>query len=231
MIPLRDVNPSRHTPWATYVLVAINVAVFVQQLNLQMTGGQQAMMAFINRVGLVPYLLLSPNSWGLTPLLPPMTVFSSMFVHAGLMHLLGNMLYLWIFADNVEDAMGSLRFLVFYLLCGVSAAATQVILLPDSTVPMVGASGAIAGVLGAYLILYPGAQVLTLIFLLFFVRLVYLPAVVLLGLWFLIQLLSAGSGGTAGVAWFAHIGGFVAGVLLISRFAVRDRRRMFAVTR
>jgi membrane associated rhomboid family serine protease len=139
------------------------------------------------------------------------------------------MLYLWVFGDNVEDAMGPFRFLAFYVLCGIGAAATQVALMPGSDVPMVGASGAIAGVLGAYVLLYPTAQVLTLVFLLIFIRIMYLPAVVLLGIWFLMQILSAGGGNGAGVAWWAHIGGFVVGFLLIKAFAVHARQPVIAV--
>ena len=160
----------------------------------------------------------------------PLTLFTSMFVHGDLFHLAGNMLYLWVFGDNVEDMMGPFRFLAFYVLCGLGAAATQVALMPGSEVPMVGASGAIAGVLGAYALLFPGAQVLTLVFLLIFIRIMYLPAFVLLGIWFLIQVLSAGGGSEAGVAWWAHIGGFVAGALLLRTFAVRRPHRVIRTT-
>ena len=159
------------------------------------------------------------------PIPAPLTLLTSMFVHGDLFHLGGNMLYLWVFADNVEDRLGSVRFLAFYLLCGLSAAGAQVALMPESTIPMVGASGAIAGVLGAYMLLYPTARVLTLVVLVIFIRIMYLPSVLLLGIWFLIQLWSAGSGGTVGVAWYAHVGGFVAGLVLVGVFAKRMRHR------
>jgi membrane associated rhomboid family serine protease len=135
------------------------------------------------------------------------------------------MLYLWVFGDNIEDSMGHLKYLVFYIACGLGAAVAQVAVAPASALPMVGASGAIAGVLGAYLVLYPTNQVLTLVFLVIFIRVMYLPAMVLLGLWFIIQIFSALNDGGAGVAWYAHIGGFLVGVLLVSIFASKDRGR------
>jgi membrane associated rhomboid family serine protease len=147
-----------------------------------------------------------------------------MFLHGGLMHLAGNMLYLWIFGNNIEDAMGRVRFLLFYVLCGIGAAAAQIIGSPDSTVPMVGASGAISGVLGAYLLLYPRAQVLILIFF-FFIRFMYIPAAIVLGFWFVMQLFSGATAGGAGsgVAWWAHVGGFVVGMMLVGLFKRRER--------
>lgn len=151
------------------------------------------------------------------------TVITAMFLHGGIMHLVGNMLYLWIFGDNVEDAMGRGPFLLFYLLCGAAAAAAQIAIDPSSTVPMIGASGAIAGVLAAYFVLFPQSRVLTLIPIFFFLRLVSVPAVFLLGFWFILQVVNgAGSlGATGGVAWFAHIGGFVAGAILVIVFRRR----------
>lgn len=152
-----------------------------------------------------------------------LTLFTSMFLHGGLVHLLGNMLYLWIFGDNVEDAMGHVKFLLFYFLCGVAAAFAQIAIDPGSAIPQIGASGAIAGVLAAYFMLFPYSRVLTLIPVFFFLRLVAVPAVFLLGFWFILQIISgAGSLGSAGgVAWFAHIGGFLAGGLFV--FAFRRR--------
>ncbi len=157
-----------------------------------------------------------------------LTLVTSMFMHGGILHILGNMLFLWIFGDNVEDAMGPMRFLVFYLVCGLAAAGAQIAIDPSSSVPMLGASGAIAGVLAAYFMLFPRARVLTLIPLFFFLRLVAVPAVFFLGFWFLLQVISgAGSiGSSGGVAFFAHIGGFVAGLLLVFPF----RRRSVPVT-
>ena len=153
-----------------------------------------------------------------------LTLLTSMFLHGGILHLLGNMLYLWIFGDNVEDAMGAIRFLAFYLLCGVVAAFAQIAIGPGSSIPMVGASGAIAGVLAAYFMLFPQSRVLTLIPLFFFLRLVAVPAVFLLGFWFLLQVIAgAGSFGSAGgVAFFAHIGGFIAGLFLVFPFRQRS---------
>jgi len=220
VIPLRDENPTRITPWVNYGLVAANVVVFLYQLQLLTAGGQgaQAYQAFVQIAGVRPAYLMSPAVWGEMAIPAPVTLLTSMFVHGGIWHLLGNMLYLWVFGDNIEDEMGHFRYLGFYLVCGLGAAFAQIIMSPWSEVPMVGASGAIAGILGAYLILHPRAQVLTLVFLFIFIRIMYLPAVILLGLWFLIQLLSA-TGGGPGVAWYAHIGGFLVGVLLVASFA------------
>jgi len=139
-----------------------------------------------------------------------------MFIHGGLLHVAGNMLYLWIFGDNIEDRLGHVRFAVFYVLTGLIASIAHVITVPDSTIPMIGASGAVAGILGAYFLLYPRAHVLTLIFFFFFVDIVRIPALIFLGLWFVFQILSSGAGG--GIAWYAHIGGFVGGVLLVKLF-------------
>ncbi|HJO05212.1 MAG TPA: rhomboid family intramembrane serine protease [Acidobacteriota bacterium] len=226
MIPLRDENPTHRTPWVTYLLFGANLAVFAFQLQVRVAGGDEAYVALVTRLGLIPAALTSPSQWIQMPIPAPLTLLTSMFVHGDLFHLGGNMLYLWVFADNVEDTLGSARFLAFYLLCGLSAAGAQVALVPQSDVPMVGASGAIAGVLGAYMLLYPAARVLTLVFLVIFIRVMYLPSVILLGFWFLIQIWSASGTGTAGVAWYAHIGGFVAGVLLVKAFANPTRRRL-----
>ena len=199
MIPLRDENPTRSTPFVNHGLVAINVAVFVYQTMLGSAGATQ----FIHATAVTPELLLSPSSWGQMTIPAPLTLLTSMFVHGGIFHLAGNMLYLWVFGDNIEDTLGHLNYLVFYLACGLGAAVSQVIIDPSSSIPMVGASGAIAGVLGAYLVLHPQAQVLTLVFLVIFIRVMYLPAAVLLGIWFAIQLFSAFTGGGGGVAWYA----------------------------
>lgn len=216
MLPLRDINPRRRLPIMTIVLIALNVIVFAYEFMLSETG----LESLIYNWGLIPYQLtaLQPTAF--------VRVLTSMFLHGGVMHLLSNMLYLWIFGDNIESAMGSLAFLVFYLLCGVGAGLGQVMASPSSEVPMVGASGAISGVLGAYLVLYPRVQVETLLLLGYFVRLVRLPAIVVLGFWIVLQLfsgvLSLSEASTGGVAFFAHVGGFVAGVLLV--FLFRRRR-------
>jgi membrane associated rhomboid family serine protease len=161
---------------------------------------------------------------------PVVTIFTSMFLHGGLFHIAGNMLYLWIFGDNVEDALGHFRFLAFYLLSGVGAALAQAFIHPESRIPMVGASGAISGVLGAYLFLFPHASVLTLITFGFFIRFVHVPAVIVLGFWIVVQILSSlinvGRGDEGGVAWFAHIGGFVAGIALLFLLRPRGKARL-----
>jgi len=221
MIPLHDDNPTRVFPIVTVTVIALCVVVFLWQLSLGRDGGW-AVYAF----GLIPAVLLGDRA--LPPeiaLLPPTaTVFTSMFMHGGWMHLIGNMLYLWIFGNNVEDAMGHWRFVVFYLVAGVGAALAQAFLNPASSVPMIGASGAISGVLGAYLLLYPHARVMVLIFLGIFARILYPPALFVLGFWFVLQFVNAmmTKGGGGGVAFWAHVGGFVAGVALIPIF--RDRR-------
>jgi len=180
---------------------------------------------FLMQYALIPDELLGGTD--LPPTIPVplwLTLLSAMFLHGSVLHVLGNMLYLWIFGDNVEDAMGPVRFLIFYLLCGAVAAFAQIAIAPGSSVPTIGASGAIAGVLAAYFVLYPYAKVLTIIPIFFFLRLIAVPAVFLLGFWFVLQVISgAGSFGTSGgVAWFAHIGGFVAGLLLVGLFRRRD---------
>lgn len=230
MIPLHDDNPSSTAPLVTVGLIVACVSVFLWQLNL----GDRAIQAFVFAFGVTPATLL--GSAQLPPEIyrvPPWaTVFTSMFLHGGWMHLIGNMLYLWIFGNNVEDAMGHARFVVFYLLCGIVAVAAQALPNPSSTIPMIGASGAISGVLGAYLLLYPRAQVLVLVPLGFFTRLVHLPALLVLGLWFVLQLISSALAPTAGggVAFGAHIGGFVAGMALIPLFK-RRTVRLFARAR
>lgn len=222
MIPLHDDNPTTIKPVLTIAVIASCVLVFLWQMSLGTEGGQRAVYS----LGVIPAVLLHhadlPVDMAWVP--PTATVFTSMFLHGGIMHLGGNMLYLWIFGNNVEDSMGHLRFILFYLICGIAAALGQALINPSSEVPMIGASGAISGVLGAYLLLYPRARVLTLIPLGAFSQMVRMPAVVVLGLWFVLQLVNsaAASGRQGGVAWFAHIGGFVAGMVLIPLFKRRD---------
>ena len=234
MFPLKDDIPTRTTPLITVALIALNVLVFLYQLSLQGEGspdGLRASRDFILEFGLVPCRLTGacePGSW----LLPPaLTVLTSMFLHGGLLHVGGNMLYLWIFGNNVEDTLGHGRFTGFYLASGAIAAGAQTALSVTSTVPMIGASGAISGVLGAYLLLFPRANVLTLIIFGFFVRIVRVPAVLILGLWFVVQFVSGlaiwgastlrGEAMGGETAWFAHLGGFLAGMALL--FAIRPR--------
>jgi membrane associated rhomboid family serine protease len=224
MIPLSDDNPTRIKPVVTVILIALCVLVFFWQASLGQEGGERIIFS----LGVIPAVLFDHMhlSSELAWIPPEATIFTSMFLHGGLMHLAGNMLYLWIFGNNVEDSMGHVRFVFFYLICGVAAALGQALINPDSQVPMIGASGAISGVLGAYLLLYPHARVLTLVPFGFFSEIVRLPAVLVLGLWFVFQLFSSGAarGAQGGVAFFAHIGGFIAGMVLISLFKYRNVR-------
>jgi membrane associated rhomboid family serine protease len=230
MIPLHDDNPTTLTPVFTVALIVLCVLVFLWQLSLGVQGFEIA----VYRFGLVPSAWLGgrPLPEAMAPLPPTITVLTSMFLHGGIMHLASNMLYLWIFGNNVEDAMGHTRFIAFYLLCGAAAAAAQAIPNPQSTVPMIGASGAISGVLGAYLLLYPHARVLVGIPIGFYFHTVYLKAGWVLGFWLVLQLINSALADPAkgGVAWGAHIGGFVAGVALIPLFKRRGVR-LFAPAR
>ena len=218
MIPLRDVIPSRTTPYVTIALVAVNALVYLYEMTL----GDSALEEFILYFGLVP----AAFSW--------VAVLTSMFLHGGLLHVGGNMLFLWIFGDNVEDRMGHGRFVVFYLLCGAAAALAQTAMSPDSVVPMVGASGAVAGVMGAYFVLYPHSRIVTLIPLFVFFHVMEVPALVFLGLWFVLQFVSGvGSIATAtggepagGIAFWAHVAGFVAGVSGVLVFRRPERQRV-----
>ena len=210
MIPLSDDIPHRSFPIVTLLAIGINVFVFFQTFfNLPFPPD----MVF-NEYGLVPYALVR------SPVANYPNIYYSMFLHAGFWHLAGNMLYLWIFGNNIEDVLGKFRFILFYLVCGTIAALGHVATDFNSVIPMVGASGAVSGILGAYLVLFPYARIKTLVFLFVFVTIIRIPALVLLGLWVLIQVGNAMSqaGGGAGVAWFAHIGGFLAGMLLIMPF-------------
>jgi membrane associated rhomboid family serine protease len=210
MLPIRDNLPTRRFAWVTAVLVAANVLVFMAEL-LWMAEG--TLDQAIYTMGVVPYEVTHVFSFPVA-----VSFVTSMFLHGGLMHIAGNMLYLWIFGNNVEDAMGRLRFLLFYLFSGFAATGAQVFMQPDARVPTIGASGAIAGVLGAYILMFPRARVDTVLLLWRFIRIVQLPALVVLGFWFLLQLfnglLSFGLAASGGVAWFAHIGGFIAGMIL-----------------
>jgi rhomboid family protein len=220
VIPIRDSNPTERFPLVTVLLIVINAAVFLYELSL----GQRDVQAVVGAYALVPARLLSGglSASGAAPV--GVTVITSMFLHGGFLHVIGNMLYLWIFGNNVEDAMGRVRFIIFYLLCGTAAALGHALLNPRSTVPMIGASGAVSGVLGAYLLLYPHARVLTLFILGFFVRMIEVPALIVLGFWFVLQFLSAlaASPQGGGIAWYAHLGGFAAGMALIGLFKRRS---------
>ena len=207
MFPIRDHNPSLRTPFVTYALIALNVLVFLAYLPL--LGDEVRLAAFFGRWALIPARFMAGEGTA--------TIVTSMFLHGGLLHLGGNMLFLWVFGDNLEDAFGHLGFLLFYLACGIAAALAQVLPDPDSGIPMVGASGAIAGVMGGYLLLFPRARVDVLVILIVIVRMIALPAWIMLGYWFALQAFNSyASFGIAGggVAHLAHTGGFVAGVLL-----------------
>lgn len=224
LLPLKDDNPTSSFPFVTIGLILANGLVFYHQITLDFAESQR----FIAQWGAIPYQIIYGKVLHDTPLIPlPLTLFSSMFLHGGFLHLIGNMLYLWIFGNNVEDTLGHFRFFIFYLVCGLFAAVVQIFSALDSTLPMVGASGAIAGILGAYLLLFPGARILTLFFIIIFVKLIRIPAIIILGFWFVIQLLGAGTAAT-NVAFFAHIGGFISGLILVKVFQpgrVKGRRR------
>ena len=233
MLPLKDDVPSRGFPLFAAVLIAANVVAFLYQISLEVSPAgpaRGAAHAFVMEFGAVPCRVTGACPTGDAPA-PFLTLFTSMFLHGGLFHIAGNMLYLWIFGDNVGDSLGHLRFLILYFLSGAGAAAAQIVMNPESRVPMVGASGAISGVLGAYLFLFPYARVLTLITFGFFIRFVHIPAVIVLGFWIVVQLISGvisvgRAGDEGGVAWFAHIGGFVAGVVLLFLLRPRATRRL-----
>lgn len=232
--PYKDDNPRILVPYVSYAIIALNVIVYVYQMGLGFVASQEFTLSF----GLIPaaltnlprseiaaaysqylsevantriYLEATPNS-------PFLTVFSSMFMHGGLAHLFGNMLFLWIFGDNVEGTLGHLRFVIFYILCGIGAAASQVIIDVNSFVPMIGASGAISGVLAAYMFRFPHARVHTFVFLFIIITTIQIPAFIVIGIWFATQVMSGigalGVDTSGGVAWFAHIGGFITGVIL-----------------
>jgi membrane associated rhomboid family serine protease len=227
MIPFRDNIPSRSFPFVTIALIVFNCAVFFQEWMLG-----RHLQSFIHIYGLIP-LRIAESVSSLDPTLLPslLTLFTAMFLHGGWMHLIGNMWYLWIFGDNVEDFLGHFTFLFFYLACGLIGNLAHVFFNWSSTVPSIGASGAIAGVLGAYLLLYPGARVLTLIPLFIIWPIIEIPAFIILGFWFVEQSflgfssLALAPQNQGGVAWFAHIGGFIAGMILITLSKRALRRR------
>jgi len=209
MIPLKVDNPTSRTPIVTYFIIGLCVLIFLIQLSSQSYKTGELFYSY----GLIPSVLMKNNQLPLDLYAIPswITIFTSMFMHGGFMHLIGNMLYMWIFADNIEDNLGPSKFLIFYLLAGTGAGMTQVLMDVYSQIPMVGASGAIGGVLGAYLINHPNAKVLVLIPFGFFSQLIKIRALYVLGFWFILQFISSGGG----VAYAAHIGGFVSGIILI----------------
>lgn len=219
--PFRDDNPHTTTPFVNYGLIVACVLIFLWEVS----GGERGHQAITYVFGLIPARLFGGAApvAGLPEIAPWLTIFTSMFLHGGWMHLLGNMLYLWIFGDNIEHSLGHVRYLVFYLLCGIAAAFAQSISAPTSGIPMVGASGAISGVLGAYLVLHPKANIRVFVFMIF-ITTINLPAFLVLGGWFAMQLISSAqvNAGEAGVAFLAHIGGFIAGAVLVFFFRRRE---------
>ena len=217
-IPLKDKNPTQRFPIVTVILIALNILIFLYQVF-----SLQGLEYHVYRMGAIPYEITHFTTVTFFPRIsPPLTLLTSMFIHGGILHLFGNMLYLWIFGNNIEDFLGPFRFLLFYLISGLGASLIHIAFHPSSQVPMIGASGAIAGVLGAYFLLYPGARVLTLVF----IWIIPVPAFIILGLWFVAQVMNIGIGG--GVAWFAHVGGFLIGLGLISLYLKRRRVRTWA---
>ncbi|MEM3737410.1 MAG: rhomboid family intramembrane serine protease [Candidatus Bathyarchaeia archaeon] len=209
MLPLKDENPTHITPYATWSLLTINIVIFVWEVM----GGVERFIYVTTTFGFVPLRVLIEGDY--------YTLLTSMFLHGGLLHLLGNMLYLYIFGDNVEDMCGSVVYLVFYLLCGVVASLMHMLTAWGSAIPTVGASGAISGILGAYVVLFPKVRIRTIIILGFIIRPILVPAYWLIGFWFIYQFLLALSAVETGIAYWAHVGGFVAGVVLIKPFARR----------
>jgi|TARA_B100000959_G_scaffold224366_1_gene238054 membrane associated rhomboid family serine protease len=219
MIPLKDDNPTSRRPIITYFIIGLCTVIFLIQISSESYKTGELFYSY----GLIPSVLMGHNQLPMDLYAIPafITIFSSMFMHGGFMHLIGNMLYMWIFADNIEDNLGVTKFIIFYLLCGIGAAMTQVLMDTHSQIPMIGASGAIGGVLGAYLINHPKAKVLVLIPFGFFSQLLKIKALYVLGFWFILQFISSGGG----VAYAAHIGGFVSGMILILFFNKKTKRK------
>lgn len=222
MFPLRDTIPSRSFPIITILLICVNLLIFFYEFTL----GPQV-ESLISSLGVIPahfsnFLSLSPRGW----LRLILTLFSSVFLHGSWFHVISNMWYLWIFGDNIEDRTGHLRFFVFYLLCGLLAGITHIVMNPLSEIPTIGASGAVAGVMGAYIVLFPRSKITTLIFLVIFIQIVRIPAIIFLGFWFILQILSGTLSlgiieQSSGVAWWAHIGGFFTGMIIVFLFKKR----------
>ena len=224
MIPLKDNNPTRTFPFITIALIVINCILFI----IELTQGKY-LITFIESFGCIPYEITMGTDVEPFIFFPVrLTIITSMFLHGGWMHLVGNMLYLWIFGNNIEDRLGHFRFIIFYLFIGVIASLTQIMVNPFSTIPQIGASGAVSGILGAYILLFPKTKVLTLIPLFYIIRIISLPAFVVLGFWIVLQIIngfvSLSYTAQGGVAFFAHIGGFIAGLLFIKPFLIGRRR-------
>lgn len=225
MIPIRDRNPTRSFPIITISLILLNTGIYIYEISLP----REALEELILKFGAIPVEIV--NITDINPQTPFhlfITLITSTFLHGGLLHITGNMLYLWIFGNNVEDALGKIKFITFYLLCGISAGLTHIFMNPSSEVPVIGASGAISGVLGAYAVLYPFARVDTLLIFFFFWRIVPVPAFFFILIWFLMQLAGA-SRMSGNIAWFAHIGGFLSGIIFL--FLLGRKRKSIKVRR
>jgi len=222
LIPYKDDNPTHTFPFITIGIIALNIFIFILEVISQ-SGMKDVTYAY----GAIPFYMLTFEKN--QPVHPVLTVFSSMFMHGGLFHLGGNMLYFWIFGDNVEDRLGHIRFILFYIFCGIVSVYAYAITSPHSLTPMIGASGAVSGILGAYLLLFPRAKVHTLVFLGFFVTIIKIPALIVIGFWAIIQfvngLISTGINERGGVAWVAHIGGFLIGLLTIKLWLPRRTKQ------
>jgi len=218
MFPYKDDNPTNTYPFVTIGLIGLNILVFLLQLMSDVDGKR-----IVYAYGAIPHNIVSFEST--QPIHPLLTLFTSMFMHGGVFHILGNMLYLWIFGNNIEDRLGHFRFILFYLFCGIAAALSHTMVAADSGVPMIGASGAVSGVLGAYILLFPMARIHTIIFLGFFLQSVQIPALIVIGFWAIIQivngLITQGMPNQGGIAWFAHAGGFLAGLISIKLWQPR----------
>lgn len=222
MIPYKDDNPTSTTPFVTVGIIALNILVFLYEV-VSPSGMEKLVYSY----GAIPDYILTFEK--VQPLHPALTIFSAMFMHGGVFHIAGNMLYLWIFGNNIEDKLGHIRFIFFYIFCGIISAYANALTDPQSHIPMIGASGAISGVLGAYLLLFPRAMVHTLVFLGFFVTVIKIPALIVIGFWAIIQLInglvSTGLARQGGIAWFAHIGGFLIGLLTIKLWQPKRTKR------
>ena len=225
MFPLKDDNPTQNTPFATITIILLCISVFLYQLSLDNIDNNN----FILEFGMKPASLFAKGLPENNIFFAGFTIFSSMFMHGSFFHLAGNMLFLWIYGNNIEDSMGTVKFIFFYAFCGLAAAFLQAFITPDSDIPMIGASGAVSGVLSAYFLLFPRARVSTLVILFFFITIIKIPAGILIAIWFFTQLFNAYQTNpySPGVAWYAHIGGFVMGFLLIPFFK-RDSYKFFS---
>jgi membrane associated rhomboid family serine protease len=222
LLPYKDDNPTETFPFITIIIIILNILVFFLEVI-----SEPNIKDIAYSYGAIPQFILTLRSD--QPIHPLLTIYTSMFMHGGVFHLFGNMLYLWIFGNNIEDQLGHLRFIIFYLFCGTVASYSHAIINPDSNIPMIGASGAVSGILGAYMLLFPHAYVHTIIFLGFFITTVKIPALIVIGFWAIIQfingLISSGIRDVSGgVAWFAHIGGFLTGLIFIKLWLPRRKK-------